>query len=376
MKIFSLVVMAMGALVCMASFAQIDVGTLSRELRDLRREGKAEEVLVRLDEVRAEQATDTRLVGERVQALLDLGRMTEAMELTVEVEPGQQVGLPLAIGQARIFLLQGKTEEGLKQVGQILAIAPNNIDARVAEIRGLVSLQRFSEAATKLSALPEGTPSALRRRVGIDVDLGRAQQEGSDPDGLELAIPRLEAALARDDSRLDVRLELVEALIRFHREEKAEDLVLEVLEEATQEDEWSLRVALASVYRSGLRLEEAEELLEQVLDQDPTHFGARRGLARCALKGGDLEQAEERLRSCHADRPRDIPTLMTLGEVSLARRNGKGAEEAMNKILEMRPHHLKALYVLSRGLRLQGRDEEAGEALKAYEERKRQMGGG
>jgi len=32
--------------------------------------------------------------------------------------------------------------------------------------------------------------------------------------------------------------------------------------------------------------------------------------------------------------------------------------------------------VLSRGLRLQGRDEEAGEALKAYEERKRQMGGG
>ncbi|MFD1745463.1 GNAT family N-acetyltransferase [Rhizobium helianthi] len=119
------------------------------------------------------------------------------------------------------------------------------------------------------------------------------------------------------------------------------------------------------VYEQALRLytegkkNEAEIAFGQVLQSAPGHRGAEFGLANLLFDRGTLSKAEAAWLALLPRVDDPVPVLLKLGDVRLARKSYRLAEETFGSICRVCPSHLEALYKRAVALVAMQRTEEA-----------------
>ncbi len=346
-----------------------EAGDLARALREARRAGRVPDALALLDGRPAALLADARVAGERVQLLLDAGRPADARAADAALGDVREGPPPLAIARVRLQVADGQPAAALKWIDAAGALR-DNPDLHAARLEALLALARWKDAESALAALPAATPGAQRARLTVDVRLHRARELLADPELVERAIPLLEEALVLQPARVEVKIELVQALAQWHREARAEALAQEVLATAEGDTRAAMLCALGAVRRAELRDADAAAAYEEALRLRPGHPPALLGLARCRLRAGDeaggLALLEQRLS---AD-PQDLEALLLRAEQALDAGDAPRAEAALRTVLAARPKSLKALYLLARALALQGKKDEQAQVLEDWGRRK------
>jgi tetratricopeptide (TPR) repeat protein len=361
------------ALLAAPSFAADGVSDLARGMREARRDGRPADAIALLEGKPAAWMNDTRVAGERIQALLDLLRLDEARSVNASMGELKQAALPFFIGRTRLQLMGSDPAPILEAVDGLLVGRPGHPDLLALRVHALGALERWSEAFAQVEVLSGDVPTPMRTRLRADVMLAKARAHIALPDQVERGIPLLEQALALQPERIDVRCDLAMALAQWHRAERAEQLVREVLDEAEGRDKCELVFALGMVYRAVLRDADAQDCFAKVLADDPDHPRAAAALAGCWLREGRTDEAREVLdRSLERD-PADLRALFVLAELEMTVGAPDRSEQALQRILERNPDSLKALYMLSRALAMQGEVERQQEVLASYAERQRRL---
>jgi len=361
------------ALLAAPTFAADGVSDLVRAMRDARRSGRPADALMQLDGKPAAWMKDTRIAGERIQALLDLLRLDEARAVNASMGELKQAALPFFVGRTRLQLIGNDPAPILEAVDDLLVARPGHPDLLALRVHVLGALGRWSEAFAQVEVLTGDVPAPMRIKLRADVMLAKARAHIAVPDQVERGIPLLEQALALQPARIDVRSELAMALAQWHRAERAEELVREVLDEAEGRDKCELVFALGMIYRAVLRDADAQDCFQKVLADEPGHPRAAAALAGCWLRAGNPDQARAVLDESLERHPDDLRALFVLAELEMSVGAPERSEQALLVILEKNPNSLKALYMLSRALAMQGEVERQQKILVSYAERQRQL---
>ena len=347
-----------------------EAADLARAAREARRTGHVQEALALFDGRAAALLADPRVAGELIQALLDAGRADEAAAANAALGEVREGPAPLAIARMRLATARGQPESALQWAAAAGASLGENPDLAAASVEALLALQRWRDADAAIATLPPTTPPELHTRLAVDRALARARTLDGEPDLVERAIPLLEQALALAPDRDDVKVELVEALALWHRPERAEALAQDVLARAQGKERAAMLYALGQVRRAELRDVEAEACFREVLALQPEHTRATAAIVRCCLRQGREADGLAMLDARLAAEPHDIEAQLLRAEHALEQRDAAAAVDALRAVLEQRPQHLKALYMLSRALALEGEQEEQAKVLASWRARK------
>jgi len=340
-----------------------------RTLRELRQEGRYEEALAFAEALPAPVADETRVAGERAQLLMRLDRTAEAAELLKAYADVTRAPLPLAMARAHLRIAAGDPRGAAAIARAGLAQGVGTRGWQAVLVRALVAGGDAAEAREALDAMPDDTPDFLRRDLTIDVLRVRAAVAAREAEGLGRAVALLEQALALDGSRADVRLDLVLELVRWHREDRAEALAREGLASLDRPGARAdMLYALGVVQRARMDLEGSLESFGRALELAPHHERAQVGLARSHLKAGRVDEAARALDALLARAPGSTDALLAKGEAELARREGARAREALERLVDLRPDHERALYLLARAHAMEGREQDAALSMRRYEE--------
>lgn len=179
--------------------------------------GRAGEALDRLEAVSSLLPLDydIRLLGLRAEALNDLGRYEDALQLFEAVSGSNRGrGSALRLEEARSLRGLGRWREGLALLQQMLESYPRCGPARVAMIEILVEQGEDTRARNELGRLLEQCPG-LVWAVALEARL--ESREGNEL----AAIERLRSALGTDDGNGTLRTVLVEVLLESGRAREA-----------------------------------------------------------------------------------------------------------------------------------------------------------
>jgi len=362
-------VLALLAAVALPARAGDEAGELAKAARELRREGRTAEALALFEGRTPAVLADLRVAGERIQALLDAGRLADATAADTAVGEVQQGPPPIGVARARLATARGHPESALAWTDAAGA-QRDHPDILATRIEALLALDRIPEAEAAVKALAAAVPAALRARLDVDVRLARARAMLEDVDLVERAIPLLEGALQLQPQRDEVRVELVTALALWHRGERAEELAHQVLDRAEGLARVPMLYALGCARRAELRDADAAACFEQVLALQPGHARATVGLARCRLRQDREAEGLALIAERLAHAPRDAEALLASAEHALEVRDADAAAGALRIVLEQRPSSLRAMYMLSRALALQGHVEEQQKVLESWRQRR------
>jgi tetratricopeptide (TPR) repeat protein len=346
-----------------------DPAAVARELRELRRAEQHATALALVAEQSPSILADPRVAGERIQLLLDEDRLEEARAVHAalgEVRLGPQ---PLLAARLLLEIADGRAAEALEHADRTLPGLRQPFEVQAARLRALCALERWEEAGRDLAALPGDFPGLLRVRLHVDILLAHGKALTEDEDLLERAIPLLEEALALQPARIDVRTELVIALSQWHRADRAEQLVREVLDGVQGPRRAGLLYALGRVHRAELRDEQAVECFREVLALSPDHGRATLALARSLVHLGSEDEALALVQRRLQRVPEDPEAWFLVAEHALEHREPQAAVDALQHVLDRHPLSLKALYMRSRALALLGDTERQVDALRRYADR-------
>jgi arylsulfatase A-like enzyme/cytochrome c-type biogenesis protein CcmH/NrfG len=118
-------------------------------------------------------------------------------------------------------------------------------------------------------------------------------------------------------------------------------------------------LSLAAVFVQQQRLENAAEAYDKVLQIDPDHTEARRGLGDLALIGGDLDAAAKHYTRVLELDGNDVGALSKLGVVKVRTGHPDEAIALFRKAIDRQPKNAEALLYLAGALASSGRPAEA-----------------
>ena len=142
------------------------------------------------------------------------------------------------------------------------------------------------------------------------------------------------------------------------------DSALERIEQLTESDidaDWLVLRGQAELGRQ--EVEKAKQAFEAALKKDRNSAGARRGLARIGLIGGDTQAAERQLDEALQSSNDDIQTWILKGELELSLRKLEAAQASFEKALELSPANATARIGVVRAMLAQAKTDEAGEHI-------------
>ncbi len=193
------------------------VGEATRLARRALDEGRPGEALDLIEEVSGLLPVDfdLNLIGLRAEALNDLGRFAEALELFEAVTPTNRGrGVALRLEAVRSLRGAGQWRDALARLQQILEAYPRCGPARVAMIDILVEQEQDTRAQSELGRLLNQSPGlvwALALQARLESRAGNTQ----------VAIEQLRSNLASDDGQGTLRVVLVEVLLEAGRGREA-----------------------------------------------------------------------------------------------------------------------------------------------------------
>jgi|GEM_PF-2768798 len=353
-----------------------DPGALAKVMRLARRDGEAASMLKGMIKVSYRTLRDERVHGERMQCLLDLGRFDEADELAkvlVPREGGQAI--PLAVAMARLTFRRGDLDAAEQLLARVRQTKPKQLDLSVLAVRIATARGDYSGASRLLQALQASLHEGLAADLEVDIAVGHGAELMAVEDLLERAIPLLRRAVELAPDRVDARALYVRALARWQRSELAESVALDGLEVTKGAARADLLHALGFTYLGIHRETEAVALFEEALRWSPSHSLARVGLARSRWKAGDAKGAREQITQLLASDPENFDALLLLADIESSVGDWDKAADALQAVLDVKPRHLKGLWLLSRVRARQRRPDEVQALVDRYEARKQVLAG-
>jgi tetratricopeptide (TPR) repeat protein len=154
------------------------------------------------------------------------------------------------------------------------------------------------------------------------------------------AVKVFRQAIKKEPEDLDLRIQLVDALLANDQEQAAFNQIDQVLDRNPRHIEANLR--LANLYGAGGQWNAAERALRIVLDQQPEREDVRRQVARVMLMRGNylhnvrmLDQAERVFAEGQQFAPDDYQFPLNLARIAIDRRNLEQAEGLLERALEL-----------------------------------------
>ncbi len=328
----------------------------------------------------------------RVSALLDLGRMDQAVAAVEEVRrlyPKDARTLYLqAVAQARLKE-PGKAEESLKEAETLLSQLPRElIDAHAPTLllAGLVSysLKHWPQASSYLSLYLQKFPDSVAPRIL----LGQLYLDKGDTDK---AVDLLEPAMGLAPGDQRVLSLLAEAYMRDGQHIKASQLLQEALEAGGDNIVLSTQRAvnafglgrkaqaieslgavfdahpelqkagatLVIMHLKERRYREAVQAARRLLQEDPTNLTYLNLYGVSQLAADDRQAARWAFELALALDWRFVPAQLNLAEADLRESRLDAAQERLELLLVRNPDQLSAMLMLARAYEARGDAQEA-----------------
>ena len=256
------------------------------------------------------------------------------------------------------FLASGRLDDAAASYGKARAVQPGYAPARVGEAKVLASKRDFAAAQKIVDDVRRSSPKELEALM-LSAELARAQNQpeesisdyrsavDAEPDSVAaryaLGVALLEQNRVEDASAAaeglaslaprDARTLHLKALVALQEKKypQALDASLQLLKLAPDLP-LAVRVAGLSEFFSG-HDQQAQYLLEKVLQRAPGDLYVRRFLVMSLARSGDLIRAKRVLEQGLALSPKDSGLLILSGEVALAQRDVQSGIKAYEQAI-------------------------------------------
>jgi len=252
-------------------------------LRDMGRLAEAADAFNQALALEADYITGLANLGV---TLIDLKRYADAEAIygrLLTLEPTSIDGL---FGSANALLGQDKISDSIAAYERVLEVAPTHLEA----LSNLANAYRRSGDLQSAIALLERAEALAPDNADILIQHGNAL---SDAQKFTAAAAGYRRALAAVPDHRAALLNLAGLARREGDGATAEAYCTRLL--ATNADDSDAHAEFAMQHEDGHRLEAAAVAAERALALDPSNGSAMRVIARLARRGGDLEQAANRL---------------------------------------------------------------------------------
>jgi tetratricopeptide (TPR) repeat protein len=269
----------------------------------------------------------------------------------VEQVDGSQ---PQRMGFIRGLMAEGRNQEAMGELDQLLAETPDNVQALLA--LGLLCQreQRFEDAA-----------ACCERAMAIDPKNAAAPLlaafVGVQGNSAEYAEANFHRALIANPRSLPALM----GLARLHRRHKKLDAALQAIEEAARIDPESVQVLrlLATVLTQLGRLFEAKRHLDKALVIEPGNQATLMQLSNLCMELETPDEAVATLERALAANPGSRPVILALGRLKLQMSDWAGAEAVLRRGLTGEGAEIVARLALAEALIPQRKLREAREIL-------------
>jgi tetratricopeptide (TPR) repeat protein len=218
--------------------------------------------------------------------------------------------------------------ESLALYDRLLALAPENVDARIERARVTAWSGNPGGAARELDAVIAERPTylpALKARAQFLSWAG----EYTD------AVAMYDRIIEITPSDVPARREQARVLAWGRQFDDAADAYGEIL--ARDPTDLEALLGLGQLLSWSNRLDSAAAVFEQILGRDPANIDALRGHARAAAWGGRLLAAEARWRRALRQSPDDVESLVGLAATLRWQGRDAAALEVVTRALELSP---------------------------------------
>lgn len=255
----------------------------------------------------------------------DSERAEQILNTVLERDPQDQATLAMV---SNLYLAQGRTDEALHHLRQVIAIEPESASSR---------------AQLGLALVQDG-----QREAGFD-ELQRALELA--PEGN----PRLEVAIILEHLRANEFPQALNAIDRFAQRGNADPTLVQNLRGVTYAGMGNAEEA-ETAFRKGLELDSAQ--------QQP---GLVTNLARFLAKEGRIEEAQQIAQETLEQFPQNLGLLMTLAQLQVADDDLPASQETLKRAIAADPQALLPRLALARMQLQDDRNEDALETLQPAE---------
>jgi arylsulfatase A-like enzyme/Flp pilus assembly protein TadD len=275
----------------------------------------------------------SRSERENLEALGYLG--TETPPRSDPPDPRDLVGAHRHMERARLFGSAGQLEEAVAEIDSMLDLDPDNSSALMTRADFLIQDSRFDEAEATLERFLVVDPSnANAYAMMARLELLRGNPERA----------LLVARTGKDARGAFNTLKVLEAraLTALERRAEAEDLLDDALAEAPEDAD--LLTARASHYLFRRDIDRAEEMLREAVAIDAFHLQARLRLTELLEMSGRLEEAAEVIEDLLKANPGQPDALAALGRVRLV--DPQAARPYLEEAVRLNPGRFDPLFNL------------------------------
>jgi putative PEP-CTERM system TPR-repeat lipoprotein len=286
--------------------ANVAVPALARAMLEL---GEAEKLLKEFGGTkltdRGAQAALTATIGEAQLLAGRTGEAAESFRSALEADPEL---VPARLGIARLLAAQGKIDEAMQLVDQILAAHPKSADAWILQYGLRLAKGDRAGARASLEKAVEADPASLQARFTLIQTLIST----GDLDG---AAGHLEAVRKMSN---DLRVTYFDSLIAYGRKDltKAREFAHRILKAAP--DNVPTLVLAGAIELSAGQAATAEPHLKRAVALAPRNVAARRLLVRTYLSTSQPARALDTLQPLVTAASPDPALLMLAGETYFA----------------------------------------------------------
>ncbi len=249
----------------------------------------------------------------RGQALLMLGQIDAAADAFSAATAGSQKEQRAVIGLARARAMQGRTDESVRLLDDVLAETPSNAQALLARGQILAARGRFTDAMVTLrTALDQRGQLTAIEQAALLAALGEAS----------LATGDLNAARQHVKALLDLTPNapitlLLSARIAMAQQDYATATAALQRVVVARPDFAAARFLLGASLVAQGNLNQAESQLERAVQAAPDNLEGRKLLAQVRLRMGQPDAVVSLLTPLQSDADPDVNTLLGLAQMQL-----------------------------------------------------------
>lgn len=271
--------------------------------------------------------------------------------------------------KVEIYLLQAQMEANRKNWAAAVAVldegiqrVPENIDLYLTRGRLALAQRDFATAESNFRKAAELAP----QNTTILQNLAQLYQVANRPQEAEEVLRR---CIALEPDKEQHYVTLARLLSRQGKRREAEELLKEFL--SKYPDNNNARFALADFYLASQRERQALKTLQEIVDRSPTTpaaIQAKNRMAAIHSDRGRLEAAQKLVEEVLNENPKDMTAIRIKGLIALAQKNGLEAVSNFRIVVNDQPNNPEARLMLARAHLVNNELEQARtEAKKAIE---------
>ena len=309
---------------------------------------RAYENLGQFNEVLEELRKTVELDDKNLEAKAKLGNyfllvqppmIAETEKIRDEILAADPAFIEGYILTASIFAAQGKPDaEVVAAVYKAIALNPKRIESYISLERLYMTREKAPEAE---AAIKKGIAESPEAVVGY-TEYGRFLMYASRDEEAEAQFNK---AIEIDAAGIEAREAIAEFFVTSRQFEKAERAYLDLVQ--IQQNSPESRLVIAGFYSKSDRMDEAINVLNQILTDTPEYVLARYRLGQIYLDRKETAKVNEQLDALFKVNDADIEALMLRARLRLQENRAENAVKDLEEVLKKQPSGRDPLFLMS-----------------------------